>query len=126
MSNAWLKTSIVVPDQYGSGAEELITFQGWTLFDAKCISGNCSRRGGSLECLCVALTAWFLSVSDGALPEQIALGQMGEEVGARILIVVFVSGSTGCSSPAPSGRQWDILLQTDCFTAFWHQAVCLR
>lgn len=54
------------------------------------------------------------------------MGWGGGGVGARILIVVFVSGSTGYSSPALSAGQRNILLQIDCFTAFWPQAVCLR
>lgn len=126
MWNTWIKIGIIVADQYRTGVDGADYIPELNNFDAECISGNCSQCGGCLECLCVALTARFLSVSDGTRPEQIILGQMGGGVGAHILIVVFVSGSTSCSSPAPSGRQWDILLQTDCFTAFWHQAVYLR
>lgn len=51
---------------------------------------------GGLECLYVALGVCFWSDSDGKQPKEIILGQMGR--GGSFML--FVSWSTGCSSPA--------------------------
>lgn len=64
-------------------------------FSAECMIGNSTQCGRRLECLYVALGVCFWSDSDGERPKQIILGQMGRGRGCML----FVSGSTGCSSP---------------------------